>query len=424
MKQLVKKLLPGFILSMYYSMWPFLGMIVYRMPSRHLKVIGITGTNGKTTVTHLATRILEGSGHKVASISSLRFKIGAAEWKNELKMTMPGRMKIHKFMRDAVNAGCEYLVIEVTSEGIKQKRHKFIQFDSAAFTNLTPEHIESHGSFENYKKAKGEFFALPHKTSIVNLDDPAYKYFLNFKADKKIGYSMKDHHERSDDLSTVVAQNYEQNNSGSSFSVMGVNFPIPLLGRFNAVNALTAISIGISQGVNLKDMDISQYADTPIPGRMEVVFSNPFRVVVDYAHTPDALEKVYKTISQFKKEGESMVCVLGSAGGGRDKWKRPEFAKLAENYCDKIILTDEDPYDENSDAILDEIIAGFSKSPQYKKILDRREAIHTALKEARENDTVVITGKGAEPWLMVAHGEKIPWDDRKIVREEAQKLQK
>ncbi|MDX1608361.1 MAG: Mur ligase family protein, partial [Candidatus Spechtbacterales bacterium] len=175
MKALIKKLIPEFLLGYYYAMWPFLGALIYSYPSRKLKLIGITGTNGKTTTAHIASHILENAGFKVASISSLRFKVEEHEWPNKLKMTMPGRMKLHRFLRRAVRAGCEYAVIEVTSEGIKQNRHLFLKFDTAVFTNLTPEHIESHGSFEKYKKTKGKFFALPHRASVVNLDDEYHK---------------------------------------------------------------------------------------------------------------------------------------------------------------------------------------------------------------------------------------------------------
>lgn len=190
MKSFIKKFIPKPILKMYYAFWPFLGAVIYRFPSKKIKVIGVTGTNGKTSVVHLATHILENSGYEVASISSLRFKIGNKEWKNILKMTMPGRMKVQRFLKQAVNANCEFVVIEVTSEGIKQFRHKHIQFDTVVFTNLTKEHIESHGSFENYKKTKGELFALPHRISIVNIDDENAEYFLSFAAHKKIGYGF------------------------------------------------------------------------------------------------------------------------------------------------------------------------------------------------------------------------------------------
>lgn len=425
MKSLVKKVTPPFILSGYYLLWPLLGSFLYRWPSRDMKVIGITGTNGKTTVTHLATRILEDEGYKVASISSLRFKIGEREWTNSLKMTMPGRTRIQKFLRDAADEGCSHVVLEVTSEGIRQRRHRFIQFDTAVFTNLTPEHIESHGSFEKYREAKGQFFTARHRVSIVNLDDEAAGYFLHFDADEKLGYSITQSVGDDFSFSTVHAQNRSVDVAGVSFDIGDVSFEVPLFGTFNVHNALAAICIGLSQGVELEPMSRFLARIQGIPGRMELVARIPFRVVVDYAHTPDALEKVYGTISELKKDNSKMICVLGATGGGRDKWKRPEFGKLAAKYCDEIILTDEDPYDEEPMSILQEVeegIKSYKQAKSYNLILDRREAIRVALMRAQEADTVIITGKGAEPWMVVARGRKIPWDDRKIVREELETL--
>lgn len=392
--------MPSFLLNLYHQFWPFLGAVIYGFPSQKLKVIGVTGTNGKTTVVHMATEILEKAGYKVASISSLRFKIENREWNNMLKMTMPGRMKIQKFLRQAVDAGCQYCVMEVTSEGIKQYRHKFIDFDIAVFTNLTPEHVERHGGFENYKKAKGELFKAA-KTAITNLDDANAGYFSNLCKGKKYGYSIKN-------------KNFD--------------FKLSLPGEFNLSNALAAAYVGLSQGINIQTIKRALEDFTGVPGRMEIVVSEPFTVIVDYAHTPDALEKVYKAIYDlrfkiYEPKGAKMICVLGAAGGGRDKWKRPVMGKIAAQYCDKIILTDEDPYKENAFKIIDEIRGGIQNT-KYKILdttLDRREAIKKALQIAKPDDVVIITGKGAEP-LMITKQGGIPWDDRNVAREEFERL--
>jgi len=393
MKTTVKKLIPAFLLELYYQFWSFLGAMIYRYPSKKIKVIGVTGTNGKTTVTHLATDVLEAAGYKVASISSLRFKVGDKEYKNELKMTMPGRMMIQKFLREAVNAGCQYVVMEVTSEGIKQQRHKFIDFDVAVFTNLTPEHIESHGSFENYKKAKGELFKIA-KLAIINQDDASAKYFVGLCKGAPRYYSLE---------------------------LNKMDIRAPFIGEFNLYNALAVVEIGLSQGID-KEV-IKQALENPrvVPGRMEIVARDPFIVIVDYAHTPDALAKAYKAIELKGK----LICVLGSAGGGRDKWKRPEMGKIAAHYCDEIVLTDEDPYEEDPNKILEDIEKGFKNYDlgfkNYTKVLDRKLAIKKALQSARPGDVIMITGKGAEPWMMMKDG-RTPWDDREIVREEIRKL--
>lgn len=443
LKELIKKITPKFLLKCYYLFFPFLGNLIYGCPSKKLKVIGITGTNGKSTVTNLVTDILEEAGFRVASISSIRFKIAESEWENVLKMTMPGRMKIQKFLRRAIRAGCDYAVIEVTSEGIKQFRHKFIDFDVAVLTTLTAEHIESHGSFAKYKEAKGELFkslfgGCPNrrmgalgvrKISIVNLDNPHSEYFLNFPANEKYGFgiaSLKDSKmERKlvgGGLKMVEAENVEVLYDGVKFFVNGREFSLKLMGRFNVYNALAAISVGISQGINLETIRRALVGIEKIPGRMEIVAVKPFTVIVDYAHTPDALEEVYCTIqNQLINSGNQKIrCVLGSAGGGRDKWKRPEMGKIAARYCDQIILTNEDPYNEDPEQIISEIESGIierEKQDITSRILDRREAIREAIISANPGDVVMITGKGSEPWLMEKR-KKISWDDREIVRNE------
>lgn len=443
MKELIKRLIPRFLLNVYYLFFPFMGGLFYGFPSKKLKVIGVTGTNGKSTVVSLITDILEEAGFTVASISSIRFTIAEEEWENMLKMTMPGRTKIQKFFYEAVKRGCDYAVIEVTSEGIKQFRHKFIDFDVAVLTTLTAEHIESHGSFAKYKEAKGEFFKdlFPvgkktksgrpeeRKISIVNINNPHAQYFLDFPATEKYGFAISsDEYYNSgkmvtaENLKLVEAKNVEILPDGIKFSVRGKDFDLKLIGRFNVYNALAAISVGISQGINLETIRKALIGVEKIPGRMEIIAVKPFTVIVDYAHTPDALEEVYCTIqNQLITSGNQKIrCVLGSAGGGRDKWKRPEMGKIAAKYCDQIILTNEDPYNEDPEQILLEIESGIIEGEKQEittKILDRKEAIREVLLSAHPGDVVIITGKGSEPWLMVKR-KRISWDDREIVREE------
>jgi UDP-N-acetylmuramoyl-L-alanyl-D-glutamate--2,6-diaminopimelate ligase len=193
-------------------------------------------------------------------------------------------------------------------------------------------------------------------------------------------------------------------------------------GEFNIYNALAAISVAISQGID-KDFAIKVLEEFKgVPGRMEEVISKPFKVIVDYAFTPNALEKVYQTLTQSLGHSttRSLICVLGACGGGRDKWKRPVLGEIAAKYCDEVIVTNEDPYDEDPLQIIEEVASG--TRGKARKILDRREAIREALKLAKEGDIVVITGKGCEPSICVKGGKKIPWDDRKVVREEFQKI--
>lgn len=393
----MKKFIPSFLLGWYHLILALLGAFFYGFPSRKLKVIGVTGTNGKTTVVNMAAAVLEEAGFKTASLSSIKFKIAQKEEKNTLKMTMPGRFKLQKFLRQAVNSGCQYAVLEVSSEGIKQHRHRFIDFSVAVFTNLTPEHIESHGGFENYKKAKGKFFEVAKNIHVVNMDDENAEYFLKFPAKKTYTYGL---------------EKGDVNKKNTSFR-------LSLMGDFNVYNALAAISVGLSQDIPL---GVSQRAVEKIknmPGRMEIVVENPFKVIVDYAVTPDALEGLYKNLKKILSP-RKLICVFGACGGGRDKWRRPVLGEIAQKYCDKTILTNEDPYDEDPSAIIEEIAGGMEKSPE--KILDRREAIKKAIGLALAGDVVAITGKGCEPQIAIAHGKKIPWDDRQVVREEHAKI--
>ena len=428
MKNLIKKFVPLFALDWYHFSLPLLGVFLYRFPSRKIKIIGVTGTNGKTTAVHLISEILNQAGYKTASISSVRFKIGDREYKNTLKMTMPGRLKLQKFLRQAVNNKCDYMVLEVTSEGIKQHRHRFIDFNAAVFTNLTEEHIESHKGFENYKKAKGELFrALKSKgVSIVNLDDESANYFLEFGADKKIGYKIQNPKSKTQNtkpqLKTVVGKDCKLSVNGARFSVDGVEFNLGLLGKFNVYNGLAAICAALSQGIDLQVCQTALNKFHGMPGRMEIIASPqgarasaPFSVIVDYAHTPDALEKVFQTIKSIGafSDNAKIIGIIGAAGGGRDKWKRPKMGKIADKYCDTIIITNEDPYDENPEQILTEIETGVSNHKPIK-IIDRKQAIERALSLANKGDVVIITGKGSEPWMCVANNKKIPWDDREI----------
>ena len=295
----VKKLIPksvfNFFQPAYHAILANAGALIYRYPSRSMKVIGVTGTKGKSTTVFLLSKILEnalrqaqGKPGKVAACGSLGFKIGEKEWPNNLKMTMPGRFKIHKFMAEAKKAGCEFLILEVTSEGVKQKRHLGIHFDCAVFTNLHKEHIEAHGSFENYAKAKQELFRATRNIHVLNADDPNIKLFGNFFAKRKIFYGI----EKGD----IHADKTEIGAEGSIFDVYGTQFKINIGGRFNVSNCLAALAVSAMYGIDLPSARPVLESIKSIPGRMEFIQSKPFAVVVDYAHTSESLEGVYKTL--------------------------------------------------------------------------------------------------------------------------------
>ncbi|MEK7503216.1 MAG: Mur ligase family protein, partial [Patescibacteria group bacterium] len=259
----IKKFIPkpvfSFFQPYYHWLLSFSAAMLYGFPSKKLKVIGVTGTNGKSTVVAMLHAILDEAGGGVASVSSLRFKIKNREWKNTLKMTMPGRFKLQKFLRDAVSAGCKYAVIETTSEGIRQFRHKGINFFMAVLTNVTPEHIESHGSFENYRAAKAKLF-YGAKVHVLNKDDSNLEFFCKIPAQKKVLYSKKN---------------------------LPADLHIKLEGDFNLENAAAAYFAAKELGVPEDTIKSSLEKIEFIPGRLEFIQRQPFLVIVDYAHTPD-----------------------------------------------------------------------------------------------------------------------------------------
>ncbi len=401
------------IYSLYHFLLALAAALWYGFPSRGMIVIGITGTKGKTSTVELLHEILVQSGEKVASSSSLRFRINDAVTPNDLKMTMPGRFFLQRFLYRAQQAGCRYVVLEVTSQGIMQHRQRFIKFDTAVLTNIAPEHIEAHGGFENYVAAKRKLFRAitPGGAIVLNRDDAQSQSFAEAsRARMKIWYGRD-----GVDVGNVK-HSVLHTGEGVSFTVGGVLVPSSLEGDFNLLNILAAIATGMRYDVPMERMAAAIKCVSSIVGRMEYVQRQPFAVIADYAHTPDSMKAIYETLA---RKHHRLICVFGATGGGRDTWKRPEFAKIAEGFCATVLLTNEDPYDEDPEKILDGIEQGFSKQfrPHVTRILDRRAAIHEAIHRASPGDAVIITGKGGEPWMMGPHGTKIPWDDRQIAHE-------
>jgi len=431
-KKFLKRIVPKFFWQFYHWSLAHLAAFIYAYPSRRLIVIGITGTAGKSTVANLICQILEKAGYRVGLTTTFNFKIAGKEFVNKEKMTMLGRFSLQKILRKMLKNKCEYAIIETTSQGIDQYRHLGINYDIGIFTNLSPEHIESHGSFEKYRQAKQKLFkhisrshrktikgkVIP-KINIVNLDDRNSSYFLNFKFDEEYGHTIKDSTKQKErKLNIIKAKDIKIMDYGSEFTIQDTKFQISLKGEFNVFNSLSAVCLALSQGINLNICKQALLGVKIMPGRMEVMVDHPFQVIVDYAHTPDSLKKVYETIrnSKFQIRNSKLICVLGSAGGGRDKNKRPILGALAEKYADEIIITNEDPYDEDPLEIINQIAFGI-KNKKFQKIIDRKQAIKKALSMVKEGDIVVITGKGCEPWIMGPKRKKIAWDDRKIVKE-------
>jgi UDP-N-acetylmuramoyl-L-alanyl-D-glutamate--2,6-diaminopimelate ligase len=384
-----------------------LGAVIYGFPSRSMRVIAVTGTKGKSTTVFMISKILEEQGEPVTAVGSLGFKIKDRTWPNVLKMTLPGRLKLQKFLHRAKKAGCRFAVLEATSEGLAQNRLAGVDIDCAVFTNLHREHLESHGSFENYMAAKQKLFLKAKNKHVLNIDDPYFEKFANYSARTKITFGRE--------WGMITSSKFKNQDS---------KLNLKLLGDFNEYNALAALAAVYAYNFDMAKAVASLNSIESIPGRMEVIEApEGFRVVVDYAHTPDSLEAIYENL---RPRAKKLICVLGAAGGGRDKWKRPEFGRIAAEYCDEIILTNEDPYDENPLSILEQIESGFSQArnpkSEIRKILDRKEAIRQALTSASSGDIVVITGKGSETSIAVAGGRKIPWSDKDTVLELLSKL--
>lgn len=424
----------------YHFILAITGAILYGFPAKKLVVIGVTGTKGKSTTTEIVNKILEETGAKTALANTIRYKVGDKTWRNMFKMTLRGRFFTQRFLRQAIDSGCTHAIIEVSSEGVPQSRHKFLYLDALIFTNLAPEHIESHGSYENYVKAKlsiaremegrkGKFLKkatfLSEPVLVVNADDKEAEKFLKLNIKNKITYSLGD------------AVGVKADENGSSFQIGKVVIHTKLPGIFNVSNMLGVIAL--ARFLNIPDETIKNALEKIdfIRGRMEKIENDlGIDIVVDYAHTPGSLRAVYETYRDRKT-----ICILGNTGGGRDKWKREEMGKIADEYCDEIILTNEDPYDEDPMQIVLGIKEGIPSSakamageekPKVEIIMDRREAISSAISRANtlrqaqgtSNDKIVIliTGKGTDPYIMGPNGTKQEWDDATVAREELEKI--
>ena len=411
----IRKFIPSklfaFFQPAYHYSLALLAALIYRFPSRKIKVIGVTGTKGKSTTTEIINALLEEAGYKTAISNTIRYKIGNQSIDNKFKMSMPGRFFVQRLVRKAVSAKCDYIILEMTSQGTLQFRHKFIHLDAFVFTNLSPEHIDSHGSYEKYVSAKVKIADEMMKSKklnriiVANADDKESVRFLACPSEVKATFSTKD------------AEPFEIKKEGIDFTLGGKMIHSPLSGLFNLYNLLAGIAcvrnFSVSNDVMIRAIEKFE----GVRGRVEKIKSGQdFNVIVDYAHTPDSLEKLYQVF-----ETSRSICVLGGTGGGRDNWKRKEMGRIADMYCDEIILTDEDPYDEDPNQIVKDVAEGVTGQTP-KIIMDRRAAIAEALKSAKTGDSVLITGKGTDPYIMGPNGTKAPWSDAQIAKEEVEKI--
>ena len=387
---------------LYHKIKGILAALYYRYPADKMIIIGVTGTKGKSTTVNLITNVLNASGNKVGMASTINFQINERRWINDTKQTTLGHFELQKLLRDMVNAGCKYAVIEVSSHSVTQSRIHGINFDVGVFTNVTPEHIEYHGSFENYLNAKGDFFRKVskdvrkigvQKVLISNADDKNFQFFDQFVADRKMSYGLK--------YATVYADQIDKKPEGSSFVMHvpnnAIKIDMKLPGEFNIYNALAAATCALSLNIPIDAIKNGLEQSLLIPGRQESVKAGQsFSVIVDYAHTAESLEQVLSLYRRLTKG--KLYVVFGATGGGRDKVKRPKMGEVANEYADYIVVSNDDPYEEDENEIIEQISRGIPRieGKNFWKIPDRREAIRLSLNMAREGDCVVVAGKGSE----------------------------
>jgi UDP-N-acetylmuramoyl-L-alanyl-D-glutamate--2,6-diaminopimelate ligase len=409
----MKKIIPQSVKNIYHLVQAILANFIYGFPARNIKVIGVTGTDGKTTTTQMIVKILEEAGKKVAMASTINYQIADRKWKNLSHFTTLSSFAMQKFILDAVKEQCEYVVLETSSHSLDQFRVWGIPFQTAVITNVTREHLDYHETLEKYRRAKLNIFQKA-KIAIVNLDMENPDEFLQFKNGKKITYSLRNN--RAD----IFTKNIDLNLGDTKFKIQNTDFKLNLIGDFNVENALAAISVGISENIDLETCARALEKIEMIPGRMEAIPNEKnINIIVDFALTPNALEKLYQLLAKIKKPEAKIIAVFGACGE-RDRGKRPIIGKIVSLYADYLVITNDEPYGEDPQRIIAEIMAGIKNKKVCENlwiIPDRREAIRKALQLAKAEDIVAVTGMGAEESMIVS-GKKIPWNDKSVILEE------
>jgi len=403
---------------------------VFEHPTRKLKLVAVTGTDGKTTTVHLVSDVLEAGGEHTGFATTVDFKVADHVWANDTRQSTQEAVEIQEFFAELLVAGGTWGVLEATSHALALRKLRGCEVDIAVFTNLSPEHLDFHGTLQSYLEAKGILFGMlgqsadkgVPKTAVLNADDPHWQYLVDRAAGASvITYGIDAH---ADVQGTVLSADA----SGSRVRVEArgetVEIALPLVGRFNVHNALAAIAAGLAAGVPLaKARDALQRAKS-VRGRMERVdCGQPFSVIVDYAHTPESLDKVLGLLRPLTKG--RLIAVFGSAGE-RDRTKRPRLAEVAAKHADFFVITQEDPRLEDPAEILAEIEAGATgagktRGTDYAVIDDRGEAVRDAMRRAQAGDTVLLAGKGHESSIIVGE-EKRPWDEAAAARDALREL--
>ncbi len=382
----------------------------YGNPSKKVKLVGVTGTNGKTTVTTLLYDLFKKAGYKVGLLSTVKVLVNDKVYK--ASHTTPDSISINKYLSEMVAIGVDYCFMEVSSHGIHQKRIEGLHFEGGVFTNLSHDHLDYHKTFAEYRDVKKVFFDTLPKTAfaLVNIDDKNGQFMLQNTRAKKCTYALKT-------LADFKAKVLEKSFSGSLLTVNTIEIWIRLIGEFNAYNLLAIY--GVAELLGMEKMEVLRLVSdlNSVSGRFQYIVSdNNVTGIVDYAHTPDALKNVLKTINDIRTGNENVITVVG-CGGNRDKDKRPKMASIASQLSTQVIFTSDNPRNENPQDIIEDMEAGVAEQ-DYKKtlsILDRRQAIRTACKLSEPGDIILIAGKGHENYQEI-DGERNYFDDLEEVQ--------
>ncbi len=433
LKSSIRSLIPESFLLKYHEAKSALASKISGNPSQELMVIGITGTKGKSTAANFVWAALQAGGVKTGLIGTANIRIGELDLPNIWHMTMPSPFIVQKLFKKMKNDGCQAVVMEVTSEGIKQHRQKNIDFDIGMFTNLTPEHLPSHNnSFEEYKNTKKKFFLElaennPAAKIIVNADSEHSEFFLETEISEKITVSLEKNSKISGKID-YTAQIQEISDEKTSFTVNGEKYEIAIGGSKNVENALLAVALATEMKISPQQIQQGFDLLKVIPGRMEKISvskNSEISVFVDYAHEEQSMNflmEAGKKMQEHQKNPGKIIVLLGAEGGGRDPRKRPIMGKIVGEQADIVVVSNVDPYEDDPTEIAEDIakaaeISGKIRGENLFVIEDRRAGIRKCLEISGKNDIVFITGKGSEQSIVI-DGISSPWDDRTVVREE------
>lgn len=386
-------------------------------PSRTLTLIGVTGTNGKTTTAWMSRHLLNATGRRCGLISTIEVDAGDAATARPASLTTPGACELSRTLRSMVDGGCEACVMEVSSHALDQGRADALAFDTAVFTNLSGDHLEYHGSMEAYAAAKARLFTLldGRGAAVVNADDPASARMVAETRGRVIRYGLGEDAELTASIESAAGTG---TTLGLRWGEARAGATLPLVGRYNVANLLAAIGATWDEAIGLSTLAEAAGSMTPVPGRLEQVTpaDAPFTVLVDYAHTDDALRNVLETLRPLTPGGAKLRVMFG-CGGVRDATKRPRMAKVACALADAVVVTSDNPRDEDPRRIIDAIVAGVPRAARgrVERIVDRAEAIGAIIEAARPGDVVLLAGKGHEEYQEIG-SERRPFDDREEAR--------